>query len=153
LRLDRFVPFQEAVVKVLGMMALVEARPGRAGPKLQAQIKGEVTGVIGLAGSAKGTLSLTFSLPVIQEIMRNLLGEEVTAVTHEVKDAVGELTNMISGDGRRALAEQGLALSGSVPVVIAGPEVTVSRKQDAQTLAVPFDTAAGRFWLEVCIIE
>ena len=41
-----------------------------------------------------------------------MLGEEVEELSEEVQDAVGEMTNRISGDARRLLGEKGVQLPG-----------------------------------------
>ena len=60
-----------------------------------------VSGIIGMTGSARGSLALSFSANSILKIVSNMLGENYKEINGEVRDAVGEITNMISGVARK----------------------------------------------------
>ena len=51
-------------------------------------------------------MSVTFSKECAQAVVNHMIGENFTEMNAEVADAVGELTNMISGDARWACHEQ-----------------------------------------------
>jgi chemotaxis protein CheX len=94
-------PFLESLLNVLRTMAMMEATPGAPEVKKNDIANGDVTGLIGMAGDqAKGTLAITFTEPVIFEITRRMLGEEVTNIDETVTDMVGEITNMVTGGAR-----------------------------------------------------
>lgn len=80
-----------------------------------------------------------------------MFGEEITEVNHEVEDAVGEITNMISGDARRVLEEKGVVLKSAIPTVISGPGHQVSHITTGPCVAIPFSTEGGDFTLEICL--
>ena len=94
-------PFLTGAMNVLKTMAYVDLKPGKPFLKKDQVAKGDVSGIIGLTGAASGSLSVTFNFKLVQQIMSNMLGEEVSELNDEVRDAVGEITNMISGDARR----------------------------------------------------
>ncbi len=144
-------PFLEATINVIKTMAFTEVRPGKPFLKKGQGAFGDVTGIIGITGATQGSLSVTFTAPCIEQILTNMLGEPIKGITDEVKDAVGELTNMISGDARRALAAQGLQLDAAIPTIVAGPNHTVTHVVNAPTLAIPFETDAGSFTVEVAL--
>jgi chemotaxis protein CheX len=77
------------------------------------------------------------------------LGTEFTQLNDEVRDAVGELTNMICGDARRRLAEEGLTLQAGIPTIVAGKGHSVTHVANGPRLAVPFETGNGSFMVEV----
>jgi chemotaxis protein CheX len=74
---------------------------------------GDGSGIIRCTGTATHH-PVTFSESAITAIVSNMLGEAFTEMNQDVKDAVGELTNMISGQARAA-AEIGLAMNGASP--------------------------------------
>ena len=82
-----------------------------------------------------------------------MFGEEMAALDDEVADAVGELTNIISGDARREMAENGLTLDGAVPTVIMGQGHKVRHMSNAPVHVIPFETEGGSFFVEVCLAE
>lgn len=142
-------PFLLAAVKVLETMTFTEAKPRKPYLKQDKEPKGDVTGIIDISGQAEGSLAITFSHDCICHLVANMFGEQVDTINQDVKDAVGELTNMISGDARRQLAESGLPLQAGIPQVFSGPGHKVEHSGPA--IAVPFETPGGEFTIEVCI--
>ena len=143
-------PFLEATLSVLKTMASVEANPGRPFIKKDSSSSGDVSGIVGITGEAEGSLCITFSRECILRIISGMLGEEQKEINDDVKDAVGELTNMISGDSRRRLQEVGYTFQGSIPSVVSGPGHEVKHITKGPILSIPFGTQGGNFVVEVC---
>ncbi len=142
-------PFLLAAVKVLETMTFTEAKPQKPYIKNDSKPSGDVTGIIDLTGDAQGSLAITFSHGCICHLVANMFGEQVETINQDVKDAVGELTNMISGDARRQLAETGFPLQSGIPQVYSGPTHKVEHSSPA--IAVPFQTPGGEFTIEVSL--
>ncbi|MFH1137895.1 MAG: chemotaxis protein CheX [Pseudomonadota bacterium] len=145
-------PFLQATLNVLKTMAFVEINPGKPFLKRDHVAFGDVTGIIGLTGGATGSLSVTFNFSLIKLIMNNMLGEQVTDVTNDVRDAVGELTNMISGDARRLLQQEGLSLSAAIPTIVAGRNHTIKHVVNGPIIVIPFTSEnEGQATVEVSL--
>ncbi len=142
-------PFLEAAANVLQTMAMIPATPGKPFLKRDVTALGDVTGIIGITGDHTGSLSITFSKSCITSVIANLFGTTVTEVNDEVCDAVGELTNMISGDARRRLEAQEVKLQGGTPTVVSGPNHSITHIHNGPYLAVPFETPSGQFTVEI----
>lgn len=136
-------PFLSATLNVLKTMAFVEVQPGKPYLKKDQVAVGDVSGIIGLTGEATGSLSVTFNFTMIKSIMSNMLGEEITEITNDVRDAVGELTNMISGDARRLLQQEGISLSAAIPTIVAGENHTIKHVVSGPIIVIPFQSAGG----------
>jgi len=144
-------PFLSAAVNVLKVMAFTDARAGKPYLKNDRKASGDVTGITGFSGDVEGSLSITFSADCIKGIISNMFGDHVEEINQEVEDAVGEITNMICGDARRQLSENGgYKLTATIPTVISGLRHTVKHISDGPFLAIPFETDAGSFAVEVC---
>jgi chemotaxis protein CheX len=143
-------PFLRATVNVLKTMAFTEATPGKPYIKKDQVAGGDVSGIIGITGETEGSLSISFTEACICNVVSNMFGEEITKLDPEVEDAVGEITNMISGDARRELAEKGFVLKGAIPSVVSGKNHHVRHLAKGASVAIPFTTAAGSFVVEVC---
>jgi chemotaxis protein CheX len=143
-------PFLEATVSVLKTMAFLEPIPGNPYIKKGGAASGDISGIVGITGEAEGSLCLSFSKACILFIISKMLGEEQKEINEDVKDAVGELTNMISGDSRRRLQEIGHSFQGAIPSVISGPGHEVKHITRGPILSIPFSTQAGDFIVEVC---
>ncbi|MEW6388423.1 MAG: chemotaxis protein CheX [Thermodesulfobacteriota bacterium] len=142
-------PFLAATLTVLKTMAFTEAKSGKPFLKNDHVSRGDVSGIIGITGPPNGSMSLTFSAPCIIKVVSNMLGEDFPEVNDEIKDAVGELTNMISGTARNELGNQGYTFRISIPIVVAGPGHEIRHQCKAPTIAIPFDTDSGPFVVEV----
>jgi chemotaxis protein CheX len=94
-------------------------------------------------------MALTFTEPAIRAIVSNLLGLQPGEVGEEMKDAVGELTNMICGDARRRLSEDGISLQSGIPTIVSGKGHSINHISNGPRLAIPFETPQGSFIVEV----
>jgi len=113
-------PFLEGTISVLKTMAFVEPRPGKPYLKKDSLAKGDISGIIGLTGSAAGSLALSFSEGAILKIVSNMLGEDIKSMNGDIKDAVGEITNMISGVARKNLEAEGFLFRQLFPRLLPG---------------------------------
>ncbi|HNR52489.1 MAG TPA: chemotaxis protein CheX, partial [Deltaproteobacteria bacterium] len=84
-------------------------------------------------------------------IVSSMFGEQVTEINEEVREAVGEILNIISGQARQKLETQGRVLKGAIPTVIAGKNHTITHITRQPIIAVPFETDSGQFTIEICI--
>lgn len=132
-------------------MAFIEPIAGKPYLKEDQIAMGDVSGVIGLTGDARGSVAITFASSCIFAILANMLGEKHPEINAEVMDAVGELTNMISGDARKRLEAEGLIITASLPTVISGENHIIKHVLGGPSIIIPFSTAHGRFLVDVCI--
>ncbi|MBU0995025.1 MAG: chemotaxis protein CheX [Proteobacteria bacterium] len=146
-------PFINATVSVLEIMAKVTCHAEKPYLKKDAVGRGDVTGIIGLSGIAKGSISVTFDEKSILKIVSNLLGEKIEMINEEIRDAVGEITNMISGQARKELSEKGKVFKAAIPTIITGKNHEIRHMSNSPIIAIPFRTEDGRFMIEICIEE
>lgn len=144
-------PFLNATVNVIKTMAFIDLIPGKPSLKKEAVACGDVSGIIGLTGEVHGSLSVTFTLSLLKDIMSNMLGETISDISEDVKDAVGEMTNMICGDARRALQQEGLTLSASIPTIVTGKNHTIRHAVKGPILVIPFKGGDGLAIVEVSL--
>ncbi len=143
-------PFINATINVLETMAFVTVTAGKPYVKKDNIAVGDVTGVMGLTGVAMGTIAVTFEEKCILKVVSNMFGENIEELNDDIADAVGELTNMISGQARRELDEAGKVFKAAIPTVITGKRHSVRHYGDGPKIAIPFQTDGGDFTIEVC---
>lgn len=143
-------PFIKAAVDVLSTMAFIHPQVGKPFVKKNNTAIGDVTGLVGFTGEQNGSVSLSFSKACAVAIVKNMLGDEVEDIISDVKDAVGEMTNMISGQARAGLAEKGFVFQGSTPTVVMGDNHTIAHLAKSPIMAIPFSTEHGNFTIEFC---
>jgi chemotaxis protein CheX len=146
-------PFIQATTHVLDTLAHIATQAGKPFIKKDKIARGDVTGVIGLTGKMRGTVSVSFSEPCILAIVSGMFGEDMKEMNEEIRDAVGEISNMISGQARRKLEEDGLSLSAAIPTVIMGKNHSLSHFTTYPVIAIPFQTEKGEFTIEISFEE
>jgi chemotaxis protein CheX len=148
----RFInPFLEGTVEVLTTMAFVKPMPGKPYLKKDNLGKGDVSGIIGITGAVRGSLALSFSSGSILKIVSNMLGEEITSINDDIRDAVGEITNMVSGAARKRIEVMGFSLSASIPTVVSGKEHSIMHVMGGPSIIIPFEMEEGSFVVDVCM--
>lgn len=143
-------PFVQATKHVLTTMAMIEPMPGKPYVKKNNAAYGDVSAVVGLTGDKHGSISLSFSKKCAVAIVKNMLGDDVQDIIQDAKDAVGEITNMISGQARAGLAQMGLTMQASTPTIIFGDNHSISHVTNGPVIAIPFTTPHGDFTVEFC---
>ena len=144
-------PFIAAVTMVLSTMAGVTPTPGKPYVKKNLKACGDISAVVGITGAHRGTVSLTFTRSCAVYLVKAMLGDDIADIIQDTCDAVGEITNMVSGQARAGLAEMGIVLQGSTPSIIMGDNHTLSHVSASPVIAIPFSTQAGDFTLEFCL--
>ena len=146
-------PFVDSAKNVLKTMATVEANADEYLIKKDSKTFGDVTGVISLTGAkANGSLIISFQGALILKIVSNMFMEEITELTSEVSDAVGELTNMICGNAKTNLTSLGFAFDMATPFVLTGQNMEVKQLSKTETIVAPFSTEFGRFTVELSLL-
>ncbi len=141
-------PFLSATMNVLEMMAFVKPVAGKPFLKKDKKATGDISGIIGLTGATRGVVIISLSTGAACKIVGSMLGEEYTELTADVSDAVGELTNMISGDARRVLATNGHNFEAGLPSIIKGVGHEIESMTSGPTVAIPFTVDKFDFVVE-----
>jgi chemotaxis protein CheX len=135
-------------------MAKMDAKMGTPTIKSDAKAYGDVTGIMSLVGDkAKGSIALSFTKPVIFELMHRILGAESEEIDDMSMDMAGELANMVAGVTKRLLSNQGYDFSLSLPSVVLGDNHVVTHKFDGKKFVLPYSTDSGTFSVEFCFEE
>lgn len=148
----RFInPFLNGTMSVLKTMAFITPKAGKPFVKKNNLAQGDISGIIGMTGSARGSLALSFSKGCIVKIVSNMLGEEITEINGDIQDAVGEITNMISGVARKELEAKGLNVQAAIPTVVSGKNHSIAHVLGGPSIIIPFETEHGSFVVDVCM--
>jgi chemotaxis protein CheX len=140
-------PFVNATIEAFDKMLGCEVHRGALTLKTGPHTSFEISGVIGLSGNAIGTVVLSFSKELALKAAGTLLMTEMTEITGDVVDAVGELTNMVAGSAKSKLEE--LQLSISLPNVVTGAGHEIRFPSEVTPICIPFDSEWGPLTVEV----
>ncbi|MBA4390668.1 MAG: chemotaxis protein CheX [Syntrophus sp. (in: bacteria)] len=99
---------------------------------------GDVTGIMGLAGDTKGTISISFTKAGALFVYKTLMGEDHAGIDPDVVDAIGELTNITSGQARKEFEKTNINLKAAIPMVIVGKDVELHMISALPIVSLPF---------------
>ena len=117
-----------------------------------------LTAMVGFAGAYMGLAAINCSIDFAKKIGASMLHMSTDDLSAEdVRDALGEIANMIAGRFKSQLALK-LDLSGqvfeqSVPSVIEGMDYETHAVTDAPSYCQKFESAAGAFYVELALKE
>lgn len=141
-------PFLNATLEIIEEMAPIDPEKQKIYLKKDDRASGDISGIISLSGSGKGTVAVSFDKKVIFYIVSSLFEEKVTKLDNMVIDAAGELTNMITGRAIEKLAKNGFDLIMSVPKVVHGKNHQIMHNTSCPKVVIPFTTSKGNFTVE-----
>ncbi len=143
--------FISAAANTLSTMAGITPEAGTLFVKQNHDAFGEFSAVIGVTGEHKGSICLTFTREGALYAARAMLGDAVEDLEQDAVDTVGEISNMVSGQARAILAEQGVVLQGSTPTIITGEKHRITHLSKTPVLCIPFTMQEGGFTVEFCL--
>lgn len=144
-------PFLAAAMRTLELQAKSKATPGKIFLKKPNEaFLGDISGVIGLVSTAfTGSVVISFPQATFLEIVSRMFGEKVTEMKPEYEDAAAELTNIIFGQAKIILNEIGHNINTALPSVISGKDHKVSAAAQGVSVVIPFESDAGKFFIEI----
>ena len=107
----------------------------------------DISGIIGLSGDVKGAVIIGYPKATALAVVSKFIGEETTEINGDVTDAIGEITNIISGYAKKDMTEYNISIS--LPSVIEGSDHQVHLPKDVPIMCVPMTSEAGEFIIEV----
>ena len=109
-------------------------QPTYTGPQPTAN----VVATVGFAGTLSGYISLCVSHDAALEIAQALLGGDADEAPAMVRDAAGEMANMIAGSVRTNMTDRGEQLGISTPIVTVGTDFSTAALRDVSQAVCPF---------------
>ncbi|HKK00932.1 MAG TPA: chemotaxis protein CheX [Desulfuromonadales bacterium] len=139
----------DATTEIFETMIMMEITPGDPLKELVTTFHHTVSGMVGLAGTFKGLLAIHTPNDVAKAITSNFLGLDVGDIDDDVKDAIGELANMLAGNIKQAIDTTGKDVTLSIPSAVHGEEYTLNCLANAEWMIMPFTTPSGEFLVEL----
>lgn len=131
-------PFVVAAQTVFKTMLGIDVSMGKPILKDERATSGDVTGIMGLVGDRTGTIAISFREAGALFVFKTLIGEEYNKINPEVVDAIGELTNIISGQARKEFEKANINLKSAIPMVVVGHNVELNFITKIPIISLPF---------------
>ena len=96
----------------------------------------DITSMVGLAGQLCGVLSVRSSKESAALMAYKMLGAETDTNSQEVRDAFGEICNMVFGNFKNKISGLGEGCMLSVPTVVTGNDYSLHSLTDSPALEV-----------------
>ncbi len=137
------------VFSTMIMMELENDEPliGRGG-----DIVSNISSMIGLGGQVRGMLAIHCPEQVAKGITGSFLGMDVEELDDDVKDAIGEVANMVAGNLKIFFADKEIDVVLAIPTSVIGKAFRTSGIAGATRVVVPFTTSEGTFWVELIYV-
>jgi chemotaxis protein CheX len=146
-KVEHINPFVSATVETFASMMKTKVVPGKIFLVKGSNLHHDISGIIGLSGGAKGTITLSFPRLTAVKTVSAFIGEKIVTMDDTVKDAIGELANIVAGAAKKDLTQ--FKISISLPTVIIGENHEVQGGKEVTPMAVPFESPFGAFCLIV----
>ncbi|MDO3378095.1 chemotaxis protein CheX [Geoalkalibacter halelectricus] len=134
---------------VFSTMLMLDLEPEPVENAGEVALAGGITGMLGFSGDLSGMLSLHCPAQVATGITGGFLGMEVEEINADVKDAIGEMVNMLTGSLKEGLAHVGHDIRLAIPTTIVGRSFRISSQSAENRICIPFSLPEGRFFVEV----
>ncbi len=108
-----------------------------------------LTSIVGLAGGVKGVALIHCPEEVAIGITTSFLGITLDTIDEDVKDAIGELANMVTGNIKDYFLTEKITTELSIPTTVVGKSFRTSGLSGARQVIVPFSCEYGVFWVEL----
>ena len=113
---------------------------------------GDVSGVMGLSGTASGTVVVSFPETLACKVVSQMLGEApAEGLNEDVCDGVGEIINMIAGQAKASLVKTKYHFVLSIPAVVSGAGHEITHRKGTPNIVVVFEAEGQDFAIQVCL--
>ncbi len=145
-------PFVTATQKVLNVQCSIATTPQKPFLKkpTDPMLLGDLSGIIGITSETfNGTLAISFPEKIFLKLASGMLGQTYTAITPEIVDLAGELSNIILGQSKIELNTLGYKIQQAIPSCVWGKDHQIKHFGAGACIVIPFETADGVFHIEI----
>ena len=97
-----------------------------------------ISAIIGIAGDFSALITAYCSQEAALQIAGALLDEPMSQIDEDVKDAIGELSNMLAGGIKGKFSEFDAELELAIPTVISGNKYSIKQPTNVSGIRIPF---------------
>ena len=145
--IERYIT--EATLEVFATMVFIDITPKEPLKGMDDAIDSNLTSMIGLAGDLQGVLAVHCPETAALGITGAMLGMDIEKIDDDVRDAIGEIANMVAGGLKTALADDDLTTELTIPTTVLGKAVRTSGQAGVSRFILPFATPVGDFGIEL----
>lgn len=137
---------------VFSTMLMVDLAGEEIVENKKCDIRSNLTSMIGLGGGIRGLLAVHCSASAAKAITSAFIGMNVEELDDDVKDAIGEIANMVAGNLKVSFAKIDTGIELAVPTSVMGESFHVGAINDARRITVLFTMGEDIFWVELMYV-
>jgi chemotaxis protein CheX len=146
-------PFVVAAQTVFKTMLNIDLSRGKPTLREAKTTSADVTGIMSMVGDRKGSIAISFREKGALFVFNSLMGDDASTICPEVVDAIGELTNIVSGQARKEFESTGVNLKASIPMVVVGKGVETNFITKLPIISLPFEFSVNNGDGEVMYLD
>jgi chemotaxis protein CheX len=139
----------DGTTEVFSTMLMVELEVVEIIEGSGGDIPANITSMIGLGKDIRGMLAVHCPAAVAKDITGTFLGMEVTEIDEDVKDAIGEIANMVAGNLKISFGKNGKDIELAIPTTVVGESFSTSGMSGAHRVVVCFSMNGTVFMIEL----
>jgi chemotaxis protein CheX len=145
-------PFISSIQNVFSTMLQLPVNVNAPSIKESSTATYDVSGIIGMSGDVVGSVVLSFPRSTAVRLVQLFTGQEISPESPDFADAIGELTNMVSGNAKGQFTGK-KKVQISTPSVVVGQGHTIGRPREVPCIVIPCTTDCGEMVVEIAIQE
>ncbi|MDD4975340.1 MAG: chemotaxis protein CheX [Bacteriovorax sp.] len=155
-------PFIDAAKNVFETMVFTKLETQKPTIKSDSVSRGDVSAILGLSGELekngsrchyKAMLVISFPYETYFKVASAMLGETYTSYVSDIHDLGGEIVNMVMGNAKRDLKTMGYTSNMAIPSMLEGINHSIKYPSGAHVVLIPFNSAHGPMFMELCYLE
>ncbi|ALB44642.1 MULTISPECIES: chemotaxis protein CheX [Clostridium] len=142
-------PFLDAVKSVLEQLGITDIKMSGLSKKEKMFVNLEITSMIGIVGDIRGNIAYSMSEESAKKIISTMMmGMNVENIDEIGRSAIGELTNMITGNAATMLSDNGYLTDITPPSTVFGKDMYFIIST-VETIAIEIDSSIGRIEVNI----
>lgn len=122
---------------------------GISAPKKEEDPLYDISAIISFAGDYVGVCVVKLTKTLALKITSIMMGEEKSVLDDDVKDAIGEITNLVAGGMRTKMNPEGYNFNITTPNIVVGTGHRTRVPQDLNVQVIPFFFANQKMCVEL----
>lgn len=139
----------ETTEEIFSTMIFMEVSADAPLEQSKPTLRCQISAMIGLTGGFSAMLSIHCPKAVGLAISGAMLDMEIEEIDADVKDALGEIANMVAGGLKERFATEDIDLELAIPTAISGESYTIASPTRSKQMIIPFSIEAGQFLIEM----
>ena len=142
-------PFLDSVKSILEQLGITDIKMSGLNKKEKMFVNLEITSMIGIVGDIRGNIAYSMSEESAKKaISIMMMGMSIDKIDEIGRSAIGELTNMITGNASTLLSRNGYLTDITPPSTVSGKDMYFIIST-VETITIEIDTSIGRIEVNI----